>query len=161
MAATITFDEWLACSALSFEWGESYDTKDWGRLAAIITPELNVDYTDVTGKKWPSISAADFVTFMSRTDFLGDPLIDSQHFLGASKYEKMSADEILGYHQLRAAHQRYTDAEKKTVEAKGHCHCVIMHRYKKVDGVWKFAGLRPTIRWNEYDFHKMYPNFKD
>jgi scytalone dehydratase len=28
--------------------------------------------------------------------------------------------------------------------------------YRKVDGVWKFAGLTPNIRWYEYDYDKMF-----
>lgn len=47
----------------------------------------------------------------------------------------------MGSHQLRAAHQRYTGADKKEVEAKGHGHALIGHYYKKVDGEWKLAGL--------------------
>ena len=35
-------------------------------------------------------------------------------------------------------------------------HSTNKHWYKKVDGVWKFAGLAPDIRWFEYDFDKVF-----
>lgn len=92
----------------------------------------------------------------SNPGFVGDPLVDTQHHLGGSKYVKVSDEEILGYHQLRAAHQRYTGEDRKEIEAKGHGHALIKHIYKKVDGEWKFAGLRPTVRWNEHEFEKIF-----
>ncbi|KAG8405425.1 centractin- actin- protein of the dynactin complex [Metarhizium acridum] len=63
----------------------------------------------------------------------------------------MAADDFIafasGAHQIRAAHQRYTDSTKATVEAKGHGHAVIYIKYKKVDGEWKLCGIKPTIYW--------------
>lgn len=38
-------DEWqdiLGCQAALFEWAESYDTKDWDRLARCLAPTLRV-----------------------------------------------------------------------------------------------------------------------
>ena len=98
----------------------------------------------------------EFVAMVSNPGFVGDPLVDTQHFIGGSKFEKNSDTTATGYHQLRAAHQRYTAADKKEVEAKGHGHALIQHYYKKIDGEWKLAGLKPTVRWNEYDFGKIF-----
>ena len=98
----------------------------------------------------------EFVGIMSHKGFVGDPLVHTQHHIGASKWVKISEDEVHGYHQLRAAHQRYTAADHKTVENKGHGHAMIQHWYKKVDGEWKFAGLRPSVRWNEFEFEKIF-----
>ena len=39
---------------------------------------------------------------------------------------------------------------------KGHAHSTNQHWYKKVDGMWKFAGLNPDIRWGEYDFDRIF-----
>lgn len=103
--------------------------------------------------------AADFVRLMSSTGFLGDQLIHTQHHIGASKWDKISENEVIGYHQLRAAHQRYTGLDKKIIENKGHGHATIKHIYKKVDGKWKFAGLRPTVHWNEFEFDKIFIHF--
>lgn len=87
---------------------------------------------------------------------LGDKTLKTQHFCGASKWEKVSDDEIIGWHQLRVPHQRYTDETMTTVLMKGHAHSTNQHWYKKIDGVWKFAGLNPDIRWGEYDFDKIF-----
>lgn len=98
---------------------------------------------------------------MSRPDFLGDPLVKTQHLIGASKWVRLSDEEVHGYHQLRAAHQRDNpDSKANGVDTKGHGHAMIKHIYKKLNGEWKFAGLRPSVRWNEYEFDKIFPNFK-
>ena len=57
---------------------------------------------------------------------------------------------------MRVPHQRYTDDSCQTVETKGHAHGTATVWYRKVDGVWKFAGLIPTVRWTEYDYEKMF-----
>ncbi|KZF21406.1 Scytalone dehydratase [Xylona heveae TC161] len=155
----ITYEDYIALSELTFEWGDSYDAKDWDRLRKILAPTLLVDYTEVHGNKWEDMSSEEFVAMVSHHGFVGDPLVNTQHFIGASKWERISEDEAIGYHQLRAAHQRYTGPDKKTVEAKGHGHAMIKHNYRKVDGEWKFAGLRPTVRWNEFEFEKIFKYF--
>ena len=92
----------------------------------------------------------------SDPNVIGDPLLRTQHFIGGTKWEKVSDDEIIGYHQLRVPHQRYKDSSLKEVIMKGHAHSFNTHWYKKVDGVWKFAGLCPDIRWGEYDFDRIF-----
>jgi len=100
--------------------------------------------------------AADFVAMASDPKVLGDPLLKTQHFIGGTKWEKVSDTEVIGWHQLRVPHQKYTDASMTTVKVKGHAHSTNKHWYKKVDGEWKFAGLSPDIRWFEYDFDKVF-----
>lgn len=89
-------------------------------------------------------------------DFLGDPTIKTQHLLGATWWEKVSDDFVIGHHQLRAAHQVYTDASLSKVKLVGHSHATNEHYYRKVDGVWKFAGLKPTVRFNEGRFEDVF-----
>ena len=48
------------------------------------------------------------------------------------------------------------DLTFQRVDRRGHGHATNEHFYRKVDGVWKFAGLRPTVRWNEYDFERVF-----
>ncbi|RBR18884.1 uncharacterized protein FIESC28_05806 [Fusarium coffeatum] len=146
----------LQLAAITFDWAESLDTKDWARLGSILAPELTVDYTEVTGQKWDAMPAQDFVAMVSDKGFVGDPLVDSQHFIGASKYETISEDCIVGSHQLRAAHQRYTAPDKKIVEAKGHCHALMQHTYIRIGGKWKLGGLKPKMYWTEFDFDKIF-----
>jgi scytalone dehydratase len=105
------------------------------------------------------MTAEDFVGIMSHIGFVGDPLVHTQHHIGASKWTKVSNEEVIGHHQLRAAHQRYTALDRKTVENKGHGHAMVKHLYKKIGGEWKLAGLRPTVRWNEFEFEKIFKGF--
>ena len=105
--------------------------------------------------------AEEFIAMISNPAVLGNPLLKTQHFIGGTKWEKVSDDEIIGYHQLRVPHQKYTDATLKEVAVKGHAHSTNTHWYKKIDGVWKFAGLDPNIRWSEYDFDKVFASGRD
>ena len=33
--------------------------------------------------------------------------------------------------------------------------------YKRIDGVWKFAGLCPDIRWYEHDYDKVFADTRE
>lgn len=174
------FTEVMGCQAACFEWADSYDSKDWKRLEKCIAPTLRVsevtistpsdrdtnspqqiDYRSFLDKIWEAMPASDFLAMISDNAVLGNPLLRTQHFIGGTRWEKVSDDEIIGYHQLRVPHQKYTDSSLKEVAVKGHAHSTNTHWYKKVDGVWKFAGLCPNIRWSEYDFEKVFADGRD
>ena len=106
--------------------------------------------------KWDFMPAESFVEMVSSDGFLGDPLVKTQHLLGATEWEHISETEVVGHHQLRAAHLRFTDVTMQRVDRRGHSHATNEHFYKKINGVWKFACLRPTVRFNEYDFEKIF-----
>lgn len=104
---------------------------------------------------------------MSSPGFLGDPHIRTQHLLGATRWEKVSENLVVGHHQLRAAHQVYTGEGEDEgdgfglkglgrVGFQGHSHASNVHWYRRVDGVWKFAGLKPEVLWNEGAFEKVF-----
>ena len=57
--------------------------------------------------------ADDFVKLVSGPTVLGDPDLMTQHFVGASKWEQISEDEVVGYHQLRVPHQKKIKAGAK------------------------------------------------
>ncbi|GIJ97949.1 centractin-actin-protein of the dynactin complex [Aspergillus viridinutans] len=152
----IEFQDYLALKKVLFDWADSYDAKDWDRLRSIIAPTLTVDYTQIGLRKWSDMAAEDYMAMITDIDFLGDPTIKTQHLLGESWWEKISDTEVIGHHQLRAAHQVYTDSSLQTVKLKGHGHATNEHYYRKIDGVWKFAGLKPTVRWNEYQFEDVF-----
>jgi scytalone dehydratase len=105
--------------------------------------------------------AEEYIEMISSPTVLGDPLLKTQHFIGASRWERVSDDLVIGYHQLRVPHQKYTDASMQTVKLKGHAHGTNKHWYRRVNGVWKFAGLAPIIRWSEYDFDKVFENGRE
>lgn len=105
--------------------------------------------------------AEEFVAMASAPEVLGDKLLRTQHFIGGTKWEKASSDEIIGYHQLRVPHVKFADETLKTELYKGHAHSTNIHWYRKVNGVWKFAGLSPDIRWAEHDFDKVFANGRE
>ena len=94
---------------------------------------------------------------MRSPDLLGDPLVHTQHFLGATRYEWVSESEIIAIHQIRAAHQRYENLNLTSVAHRGHCHGIVKHWYKKIDRAWKLTGVRPEMDWTEHDFNKIFP----
>lgn len=149
------------CMAAVYEWACSYDTKDWTRLSKCIAPTLRIDYRSFLNKLWEAMPADEFVKMASDPKVLGDPTLMTQHFIGGTKWEKVSDDEITGYHQLRVPHQKYSDETRQHITVKGHAHSYNIHWYKKVNGVWKFAGLNPDIRWAEYDFDKVFAEGRD
>ena len=101
---------------------------------------------------WKAMSADDYVRMASDPGFLGDPLVKTQHLLGQTWWEKISDTEVVGHHQLRAAHNRWTDTSMQRLDRRGHGHASNEHFYQKIDGVWKMSGIRPTPHWNEFDF---------
>jgi scytalone dehydratase len=157
----INFDDYLGLTTCLVEWADSYDSKDWDRLRKCIAPTLRIDYRSFLDKLWEAMPAEEFVAMISSPAVLGDPLLMTQHFIGGTKWEKVSDTEVIGVHQLRVPHQRYTDETRTGVAVKGHAHSTNTHWYKKVNGVWKFAGLNPEIRWGEYDFEKVFAGGRD
>lgn len=103
----------------------------------------------------------EFIAMASDSHFLGDPLLKTQHFVGLSQWEKVKDDEIVGKHQLRVAHQRYTDSSMKEVAVKGHAHGTATVWYKQVEGEWLFAGVCPNVRWAEFDYDQVFSHSKD
>lgn len=159
--AEVSFSDYLGLNAALFEWTESYDSKDWDRLRACIAPTMRIDYRSFLNKIWEAMPAEEYVAMASSPTVLGDPLLKTQHFIGASKWEKVSDTEVIGWHQLRVPHQRYTDESKTEIAVKGHAHGTNQHWYKKVDGVWKFAGLAPEIKWGEFDWDQVFASGRD
>ncbi|KAI1810483.1 putative scytalone dehydratase [Poronia punctata] len=151
-----SYEDVLGCQTALYEWAESYDTKDWDRLAKCIAPVLHIDYRSFMGKEWEEMPASEFLAMASDEKFLGNKRIKTQHFVGATKWEQQKTEIITGYHQMRVAHQKYADDELTEVAVKGHAHGKATITYRKVDGVWKFAGLMPDIRWSEYDHDKLW-----
>lgn len=97
-----------------------------------------------------------FVAMVFDPKFLGNPRIKTQHFVGASTWTKTNETEITGYHQMRVAHKKFADEQMTETAVKGHAHGKGTVWYRKVDGVWKFAGIEPDIRWSEYDLDKIF-----
>lgn len=105
----------------------------------------------------PEMSSDDFITMLSSPDLIGNPLIFTQHLIGVGSYECLSENEISAIYQVRGAHQSYSDSSLKVVARRGHGHGNVKHWYKRIDGVWKLAGVRPELYWAEHELSKMFP----
>lgn len=96
------------------------------------------------------------MAMVSSDKVLGNRRLKTQHFVGVSKWVKNSELHMTGYHQMRVAHQRYTDVDCQEVEIKGHAHGTCVAWYLKVNGGWRFSGIEPLVRWSEHDYEKMF-----
>ncbi len=115
----------------------------------------------ISGKKYERMTADEYVSMISDHGFLGDPLLQTQHLIGMSKWEKVADDFIIGHHQVRSGNLRYTGESRQKEEMRGHSHASNELYYRKMpNGTWKFAGLKPFIRWNEHDFQHVFRGFE-
>jgi scytalone dehydratase len=92
-----------------------------------------------------------YVAILSSSKLLGDKPLKTQHLLGGSKWEQLSDGSVTVTHQIRVAHQRYTDETLSEVKNKGHAHGTTQHWYRKIDGAWKLEGVAPMLNFAEYD----------
>lgn len=123
-----------------------------------------IDYRPFLGKLWEAMPRADFVAMASDPKVLGDPRLKTQHLVGgATRWLRgESEDEVVGLHQMRVAHQRYVDdGGTGEVAARGHAHGRATVWYRRVEGVWKFAGIEPDIRWTEYEHDRIFAEGED
>ena len=120
------------------------------------TDSSQIDYREISMPLWEHMSAEEFIAMASDVRFIGDSALQTQHFIGQSKWEVESDDKIVSHQQMRVAHQRYTDDSCKVVSVKGHAHGTSTVWYQKVAGQWKFAGLMPVLRWTEYDYEQLF-----
>ncbi|MCJ1327337.1 hypothetical protein MMC10_004006 [Thelotrema lepadinum] len=143
-----------------FDWADSYDQKDWTRLSNNVAPTIDLDYTHLGKPHWPSMPAAEYVSLVSAPTFIGSPFVMGQHLVGSSYWEVVGPDEVVGRHQIRVAHQVYTDASLGEVKIAGHAHASNVHRYRKIDNVWKLAGLKPKLLWGAGELERIWPEVK-
>lgn len=115
-----------------------------------------MSYDKVNNVKASNMPRSQFVGMMRDELFLGDPLIASQHLIGATKWERVSDDEVVSRHQSRAAHMRYADEKRRDVAVKGHGHGVVTTFFKRIDGEWRWAGIKTLVIFNEYDFENVF-----
>ncbi|KAJ5660922.1 Scytalone dehydratase [Penicillium longicatenatum] len=81
------------------------------------------------------MSIDDFVAKMSDPKFLGDSCLRTQHLIGATWWERVSETEVIGRHQVRAAHVRFKDSSCSEEVRGGHSHTTNELYYRKIDGV--------------------------
>ncbi|EHK17232.1 uncharacterized protein TRIVIDRAFT_173780 [Trichoderma virens Gv29-8] len=149
MSTDIPLSDYLSIRNVAFEWAESYDTKDWGRLRECLAPSVRLDFRSLRGVLHENLTPEEYSTIL--IGVIGDKRLKTQHFLGGAQWELLSDGSVRVAHQIRVAHQRYADETLAEVTNKGHAHGVTTHWYKKIDGVWKLEGVAPRLEFSEYD----------
>jgi scytalone dehydratase len=74
MANDITFQEYLTLSRITFEWADSYDSKQFDRLEAILAPEVTLDYSEAFGQKPLTMPKKEFMKLSDNENRLGGKL---------------------------------------------------------------------------------------
>ncbi|KAJ5277489.1 hypothetical protein N7534_008332 [Penicillium rubens] len=126
---------------LAYKWAMAWDKKDKDAFISIATSRIIADYTD-----YPAVGVVkhcppdDFVNFAFREDRLGDPRLQTQHFLGSVAFTRVNDTEAIGNWQVRARHVRkFPDG--KTAEWDSSAYIELC--YVLTGGEWKLGGLRP------------------
>ncbi|KAF3394931.1 putative scytalone dehydratase [Talaromyces pinophilus] len=109
---------------------------------------MEVDYSDINGKKFDAMSAADFISMVSSDGMLGSPLLRTQHLIGASKWKKSSDAEVIAYHQLQSSQTRYENVGSKVIKDESTRRVTIRHTFRKINGTWKLEGIKPSLCWD-------------
>jgi len=151
MSTDIALSDYLEVSNVAFEWAQSYDTKDWERLQRCLAPSVKLDFRAFGQALHENLSPIDFAAIISNMKVIGDERLKTQHLLGKGKWERLSDGSVTVTHQIRVAHQRYTDKDLVVVANKGHAHGTTQHWFRKIEGSWKLEGVEPQLVFTEYD----------
>lgn len=92
------------------------------------------------------MAAEDFVAAIGGLEMFGDASLGTQHLIGASKWERIDENKVIGHHRMRSTSVRLTGADCGEEKVEADRRVVVMQSYVKADGKWKLAGLKPMGR---------------
>lgn len=141
--------DFIALQNLVFDWADSTDMKDWERLKRCLAPAVTLDNSRFGIGTHENLTPDQYMGILK--PILGRPTIQTQHIIGASKWERLEDGRVYAVHQVRASHQSFTDETLTKAVNKGHGHGQAEHWYQKVDGAWKIVYNRPSSNWVEGD----------
>lgn len=118
-------------------------------MRTCLAPFSRLDFRSLQGELHDNLVPDDYISLLIKT--IGDERLKTQHLMGATTWSYLAEGSIEVVHQMRVAHQRYTDETLAEVLNKGHAHGFVFHQYKKIDGKWKIETVRPKLEWTEYD----------
>ncbi|KAJ0267926.1 hypothetical protein COL940_013897 [Colletotrichum noveboracense] len=104
------------------------------------------------------MAAEDFVAVISGPEMFGDASLGTQHLIGASKWERIDEDKVIGHYQMRSTSVRLTGANSGEEKVEADRRVVLMQSYVKADGKWKLAGLKPMA--SSYGAHGISAMYK-
>lgn len=73
----------------------------------------------------------------------GNPLLRTQHLLGATRLEVVSSTEVTAYHQVRSESIKVSEEDSKSVVDVSSRRVVVTMSYVKINGQWKISGMKP------------------
>ncbi|KAH8674119.1 Scytalone dehydratase [Xylariales sp. PMI_506] len=153
----LEFKDYIAVVQTARIWADGYDRKRYDMLRAALAPNVAVDYSLIV-PAWgvKHYTGDEFATLWLSEEHLGLKPLASQHFLGQPYFKSVSAEEIVVEWQQIAAHGRREGEARDAVSNKivetsdGHSH--MQHRFIKVEGRWKIAGITPSLIYQTGDF---------
>ncbi|GAB1193721.1 hypothetical protein APSETT444_002949 [Aspergillus pseudonomiae] len=139
----------IACQNLLHDWANLLDTKSWAQMPAIFAPSIDVDYSSLGQIKATGVQPSVYIDHYASPTQLGNPEVQSHHFIGACKWTRESESHVRVVFQIMAVHRR-TPQHGDAVLATGHG--VNTMDFAQVDGEWKITGIKVTLLWFEGDF---------
>ncbi|RMZ79468.1 hypothetical protein DV738_g3414, partial [Chaetothyriales sp. CBS 135597] len=116
---------------------------DWTRFSTIMAPNVRVDDGVPAGMPLPFMPSGVLLNTTRR--YLQDNNIKTRHFIGASKYQKVAHDEIVGWHQVGVLQYQFTDSTMSIPSGEVRTHTNNKFWYKKINGSWKIMFERETF----------------
>ncbi|OGM47653.1 conidial pigment biosynthesis scytalone dehydratase Arp1 [Aspergillus bombycis] len=143
----------VACQNLLHDWANMLDTKSWTRMPTIFAPSIDVDYSDLGHIKATAVPPSFYIDHYSSPNQLGNPEVQSHHFIGACKWTRESESHVRVVFQIMGVHRR-TPQDGEVVRATGHG--VNTMDLTRVDGEWKIGAIKVTILWMDGDFDAIF-----
>ncbi|KAE8168010.1 Scytalone dehydratase [Aspergillus tamarii] len=143
-----------ACRNLLYNWADCIDTKAWASMSAIFAPVIDVDYSAIGQPKAIAIEPSLYIRQISNPHQLGNPDIQTHHFIGASKWTRDSESHVRVVFQILAAHRRAPQGDDSGARATGYGANTI--DFTQVNGEWKIAALKVGVLWMDGDFNAIF-----
>ncbi|KAE8143482.1 hypothetical protein BDV38DRAFT_267375 [Aspergillus pseudotamarii] len=144
----------LACQNLLHDWANCLDTKSWDRMPAIFAPKIDLDYSALGHVKATAVEPSVYIDRYSGPGQLGNPEIQSHHFVGACKWTRESESDVRVIFQIMAVHRRAPPDGGAAVFATGHG--VNTMDFALIDGEWKIAAIKVGVLFMEGDFEGIF-----
>ncbi|KAJ6103433.1 hypothetical protein N7486_005860 [Penicillium sp. IBT 16267x] len=150
----LSFQDYIAITKISRVWADGYDSKDYARLFSTLAPNVAVDYT--LGEK--HYTSSDFATEWLSAEHLGHPALVMQHLLALPYFKSVKEDEIIVQWQQLVSQGRREDqinGGPGKISETSDGRSWMEHRFVKVEGEWKIAGITPSVLFLTGDWQRI------
>ncbi|KAE8307538.1 conidial pigment biosynthesis scytalone dehydratase Arp1 [Aspergillus transmontanensis] len=143
----------LACQNLLHDWANCLDTKSWDYMPTIFAPRIDIDYSALGQPKATAVEPSVYIDHYSSPSQLGNPEVQSHHFIGACKWTRESESNVRVIFQIMAVHRR-APKDGAAVLATGHGINTI--DFTQVEGEWKIVAIKVGVLFIEGDFEGIF-----